>query len=311
MASVISGCSQSEIEMPFSDFQVEEEDTSVTFSKANALTTGFAVDLTTFAEDHTNDYILENAGAGLLVDINNKQVLFAQNAFEQKYPASITKVMTCMLALKYCSLDEIITVTEEAASISDPTAVRLGIKAGDTMTMDQALHLCLISSYNDVAIAIGCHISGTEAEFANLMNKEALALGATDTHFTDASGLGSPEHYTTVYDLYLIFNEAIKYPEFLEIVQCKEYQTTYHDKNGKDVQGSSITTNRFFRGTYELPDNVTIVGGKTGTTEDAGYCLILLVKDTYSNPYIAVILGANSKDNLYYQMSDLFLQISN
>jgi len=311
MASVFSGCSEPEIRMPFSDFQIEEEDTSVTFSKANASLEGFSMDLATFVDDYTDDYNLQYGGAGLLVDVNNKKVMFAQNAFDKRYPASITKVMTCMLALKYCSLDETIVVANEATEISDPTATKLGIKAGDTMTMDQALHLCLISSYNDVAMAIACHISGTEASFCDLMNKEALELGCTGTHFTDSSGLGSEEHYTSVYDLYLIFNEALKYPEFQEIVHTTEYQTTYHDKNGNEVIGKSVTTNRYLRGTYETPDSITVIGGKTGTTEDAGYCLILLAKDKYSNPYIATVLGANSRDNLYTDMTELLLQISN
>jgi len=311
MASLLSACAKADITMPFSDFQKVAEDTSVTFSKSNALTTGFSYDLATFKDDYYDEFVLTNAGAGLLIDINNCSVIFAQNAFEKKYPASITKVMTAMLALKYCSLDEIITVTEEAASISDPTAVKLGIKAGDTMTMDQALHLCLINSYNDVAIAIGCHISGSESEFAKLMTEEAHKLGATDTNFTDASGLGSLEHYTTAYDLYLIFNEAIKYNDFVNIVQTKEYTTIYHNKSGQEITGTAKSTNKFFAGVYALPENVTIIGGKTGTTEDAGYCLMLLVKDIYSNPYVAVVLGGTTRDNLYSEMTSLLLQITN
>lgn len=311
MASCLTACGQESYMMPFSDYEIDTEDTGVTFSKANALTKGFASDYAVFTGDYKKDYDLNNSTAGLLIDVTNKQVLFSENAFDKRYPASITKVMTCLLALKYCSLDETIVVTDEAASISDPTATKLGVKAGDTMTMDQALHLCLISSYNDLAIAIGCHISGTEEEFAKLMTKEAKALGATSTNFTDASGLGSENHYTCAYDLYLIFNEAIKYPEFLEIIQTKEYQTTYHDKDGNEVVGTSVTTNRYLRGTYEMPDSINVVGGKTGTTEDAGYCLMVLVKDKYSNPYIAVVLGGSSRDNLYQDMTDMLLEISN
>ena len=297
--------------MPFSDYEFETEDTRVTFSKTDAVTVGYAFDLATFTEDYTDEYNLGNAGAGVLIDINNQKVLFAQNAFEQMYPASITKILTAYIALKYCSLDEMIVCTEEVEGITDPTAVMLGLKTGDKLTMDQALHLCLINSYNDVAIAIACHVAGTEEEFSKLMTEEAHALGATSSNFTDASGLGSPEHYTTVYDLYLIFNEAIKNPDLLEIIQCKEYSTVYHDKKDNEIQGTATSTNQYFRGRYEMPDSVTIVGGKTGTTEDAGYCLMLLSKDIYSNPYIAIILGANSRENLYHQMTDLLLQITN
>lgn len=310
MAFCLTACSEAEIQMPFSDFQTEQQDVSVKFSKGDALTTGFADSLAVLTSDIYGSFNLENAKSGLLIDINNKTPLYSFNAFEQLAPASITKVMTAYIALKYCSLDEIIVCSEEVENISDPTAVKLGLKTGDTMTMDQALHLCLIPSNNDVAIAIACHISGTEEEFCKLMNSEAYALGATSTHFTDSNGLGSPQHLTTAYDLYLIFKEAIKNPAFLEIVQCKEYVTTYHNKNGKEIQASCYSTNQFFRDKYDLPDNVNIIGGKTGTTEDAGYCLMLLSKDTYSNPYISVILGSKTRDNLYVQMSDLLLQIS-
>lgn len=310
MASFISACKEVDVKMPFSDFKIEEEDTGVKFSKNDALVTGFACDLSTFADEHIGDFYLENAAAGILIDVNNNKVLFAQNPFELRAPASITKVMTAYLALKYCSLDEIVVCNGESVNIADPTATKLGVKLGDKMTMDQALNLCLLPSANDVAIAIGCHISGTEAEFAKLMTEEARSLGATSTNFTDASGLGSEEHLTTAYDLYLIFNEAIKNRDFLDIIQKHEYQTTYYNKSDKEVPVTVNSTNWYFRGKADSPDSITILGGKTGTTDEAGHCLILYAKDKYSNSYIAVILGADNKNNLYNQMTDLLLQIT-
>ena len=312
MASCLSACGkEAEIQMPFSDFQIDKEDISVKFSKNDAYAKGFSYDLATFSEDYTDGFRLDNAGAGLLVDVNNKKVLFAQNAFERMYPASLTKIMTAYVALKYCSTDEIDTVTDEVLNIADPTAVKLGLKPGDVLTMDQALHLCLIPSCNDVATAIACHVSGTEAAFCELMNKEAEALGCVSTHFTDSNGLGGEEHYTSVYDLYLIFNEAIKNQDILDIINCKDYSTVYHDKSGNEVPASVKSTNMFFRELYEVPANVNVVGGKTGSTTDAGYCLILYSKDNYSNPYISVILDSDSRENLYLQMTDLLLQITN
>lgn len=310
MASMITACNQAEIQMPFSDFD-KEDSIGVTFSKSDALISGFAYDLTTFTEDYNSEYDLQNAGAGLLVDINNNSVLFAENAFERNYPASLTKIMTAYLALKYCSLDEKIVVTDGVNLISDPTAVKLGLKPGDTLTMDQALHLCLIPSNNDVAVAIACHISGTEEAFCELMNEEAIKLGATNTHFTDSCGLGSEDHYTSVYDLYLIFNKALEYREFGEIINCKEYQTTYYNRFEEPFSVSCKSTNQYFRDSIEVPDNINIIGGKTGTTDDAGYCLMLYIKDNYSNPYIAIILNADSRENLYSQMTQLLGQIKN
>lgn len=311
MASVFSACGSAEIQMPFSDYVISDDNNVGSFSKSAALTSGFAGPLATFTDDYTDKYNLENAGAGLLVDVNSKQVLFAQNAFEQMYPASLTKIMTAYLALKYCSLDEKITVTDGVYGISDPTAVKLGLNPGDTLTMDQALHLCLIPSNNDVAVAIACHISGTEEAFCELMNEEALKLGATSTHFTDSCGLGSDEHFTSVYDLYLIFSKALEYREFAEIINCKDYQTTYYNKKDEPVSVSCKSTNMYFNDMINLPENVNIIGGKTGTTTEAGYCLMLYVKDNYSNPYIAVILDSNDRDSLYLQMTELLNCITN
>lgn len=310
MASFLCACDKAQIRMPFSDVKIKQENTEITFSKTDALTKGFAYDLVTFSDDYIERYSLEE-GAGILVDINGQRVLYAQNAFEQRYPASITKILTALVALDNCSLDESIICTGEVESIADPTAVKLGLKLGDKLTLDQALRLCLINSYNDVAVAIACHVAGTEEEFAKLMCEKALSLGATSSHFTDASGLGSDNHYTSVYDLYLIFNEAVKNPTILEIIQSTDYSTVYLDKYDKEVTGTATSTNQFFRGMYQIPENVTVVGGKTGTTLEAGYCLMLLAKDKFSNPYIAIILGADSRDNLYSDMTDLLLQITN
>ncbi len=307
---LLTACgSKEEIKMPYSLYE-SGADESVSFSKTDVFAEGFSYDLATFKDDYTDNYTLENAGAGILIDINNKKVLFAQNAFEKMYPASITKVMTALVALKNCSLDENITVTSEALNISDSTAVKLNIKEGDTMTLDQALHLCLINSYNDVAVAIACHVAGSEEAFVELMNSEAEKIGATDTHFSDSCGLGDENHYTSAYDLYMIFNEAINYPEFLEIIGTTDYQTTYYDRNGNSVLGTAKTTNKYLNSLFEMPNNATVVGGKTGTTDEAGYCLCILARDKYSNPYIAIILGADSSDNLYTQMSEMLETIT-
>ncbi len=152
--------------MPFSDFQIDGEDTSVTFSHNDASVNGFAADLVTYTGDYLDVCDVEKAAAGLLVDLKNNEIIASKNAFTLRAPASITKIMTAYLALKYCSLDEIVVCNEESVNIADPTASKLGVKLGDKMTMEQALNLCLLPSANDVAIAIGCHISGTEAELA-------------------------------------------------------------------------------------------------------------------------------------------------
>ena len=123
------------------------------------------------------------------------------------------------------------------------------------------------------------------------------------------NGLHDTDHYTTIYDLYLIFKEVVKYEAITQIIGMSSYSTTYKDKYGSTKSISVNTTNAYFTQNYTAPDNVTILGGKTGTTDEAGSCLGLYVKDTSGNPYIAIVLKGNTKDDLYIQMKQLLEQV--
>ncbi len=306
----LAGCGAEKIAYPYSEYAKETtyEDGNL-FS--NAELSGFAKELAILEGDITDRYELPHASSGLLADLGKREIIFAKDPFEKKYPASITKLMTAYVAMKYSKLDEIITCTRSVSNLGVPDAVAYGLVEGDTLTMDQALRMMLVASYNDVSVAVAEHVSGSIASFCDLMNEEALKLGATGTHFTNPHGLHDDEHYTTAYDLYLIFNEITGNPDLMDMIQSTSYNTVIHDKAGKERQVSANSTNHFFRGTYDMPDSVTILGGKTGTTDEAGYCLTLYVKDNYSNPYIAVILDSQSREMLYLEMSELLSVLSN
>lgn len=177
------------------------------------------------------------------------------------------------------------------------------------MTLDQALHILMLHSANDAAMLIAEGVGGSVENFVQMMNDEARELGATNTNFVNPHGLSDENHYTTVYDLYLIFNEAIKYEAFKEIIGLNAYTTKYQTAGGGEKEVSYTTTNWFLNGNSQLPDGVTVIGGKTGTTNAAKSCLILLCKDTSGNPYIAVMLGSESRDVLYEEMTELLSQI--
>ena len=141
------------------------------------------------------------------------------------------------------------------------------------MTLDQAVHALLIASGNDVAVLIAEGVSasvngtsGSVEEFVELMNQEAQAIGATNCHFMNPNGLTQEGHYVTAYDLYLIFQEALKYELFNQIIQMNSYSTVYTAADGSEKTLEIENSNLFLRGTYEPPANVTVVGGKTGTT---------------------------------------------
>lgn len=247
---------------------------------------------------------LQNSHAAGLFDLSNQTILYAQNQFEQLPPASITKILTALVALKYGNLDDEIHVSANC-KITESGATLFGIKEGDILTLDQALNILLIQSANDVALAIAEHIGGTQEAFIQMMNDEAQKLGATNSNFMNPHGLTQDDHYTTVYDLYLIFNEVIKYERFREIIQLSSYSSVYYDsqRNPKDIELHS--TNQYLTSNVKVPDNVTVLGGKTGTTNAARSCLILYSKNKSGNPFVSVILRAETRDDLYADMSRL------
>lgn len=265
----------------------------------------FAADLCVVDSNVSNpDITISDVSAAGLFDLNELNTLYAENVNKQVHPASLTKIMTALVALKYGSTDQILTASENVI-ITESGAQLCGLKPGDTMTLGQALHILLIYSANDVAILIAEGVGGSVEGFVEMMNEEAQTIGATNCHFVNPNGLTEDEHYVTAYDLYLIFQEALQYDLFNEIIQMASYSTTYTNSDGEEKSLEIETTNQFIKGNYTAPDNVTIIGGKTGTTNAAGHCLILLSRNNSGNPYISIIMNSNTTDDLYEQMSEL------
>ena len=244
------------------------------------------------------------SGATGLFDVTNEKVLEANGIFTKQYPASTTKLMTCLLALKMCDMDEIITVSPNLENLDKDSSVA-GLKVGDQVTVLDMLYALMLASGNDAALALAEHIAGSEESFAALMNDTAEELLCTGTHFVNSHGLHDEEHYTTAYDLYLIFNECIKYDTFNTIIDTPSYTGTITRENGSQVLKEWEATNYYFKGIVDLPSNVTVMGGKTGTTDEAGACLVLLSRDNSGNPYISVVLNADNKTSLYREMTEL------
>ncbi len=308
---VLTGCGSTKYDMPYKEqgsvssyqlFNIANRETIEPFAKDLCVT---AKDVTAGGPD------LQQVGAAALFDTKDLETLYAKNAHNQMNPASLTKVMTALVALKYGSPDDVYTASENVL-VTESGAVLCGIKPGDKMTLDQALHALLIYSGNDVAILIAEGVSasvnggaGSVEEFVALMNQEAQEIGATNCHFMNPNGLTEEGHYVTAYDLYLIFQEALKYELFNQIIQMNSYSTVYTAADGSEKALEMETSNLFLRGTYETPANVTVVGGKTGTTNAAGHCLVLLSRDKNGASYISVIMKDESRDGLYTDMSDL------
>ena len=281
---------------------LEEETAATRFSDA------FASDLCVVTDEasYNPDFVTSQAAA--LFDMDDREVLYSKDVFERMYPASITKIMTALVAIKEGDLKSRVLVTDDAV-ITEPGATLCGIEPGDTLTLEQLLYGLMLPSGNDAGAAIAVHIAGSIEAFSDMMNEEAVRLGATGTHFVNPHGLNDPDHYTTAYDLYLIFNEALKYPVVRQIVGTTAYTANYHNKNSEPVSKTWKGSNWFMTGERETPDGLKVFGGKTGTTKAAGYCLIMASRDDSDKEYISVVLKADSRPHLYDNMTNIISKI--
>ncbi len=304
---LLSGCGkQSHLENAYS-FEEREPVLSVGMSGQAPL---FVEDLCVITGETQDDDTSVAAGAGALFDVTDASVLYSKHATERMYPASITKVMTALIAIEEGNLSDTVTVTGDAV-ITEAGASLCGIKPGDQITLEQLLYGLMMPSGNDAANAIAVHMSGSLDAFVQRMNERAKELGATQTHFMNPSGLSDENHYTTAYDLYLIFNEALKLPLFREIIHTQSYTAQYTDASGAPVSQTWNVGNWYQKGDTETPDGLTVLGGKTGTTKAAGYCLIMAVDDSSGGEYISVVLKSDSRPALYENMTNIITKIVN
>lgn len=209
----------------------------------------------------------------------SSRILYDKNCKEKRKMASLTKIMTSILLVENCDMDEEITIAKEATLIGGSTA---GIKANDTITAESLLYGMLLPSGNDCALATAYHIGGNVENFAKLMNQKAQELGLEDTHFDNPHGLDSDTHYTSAYSLALLTKYALTYPKIREVVATK---SKYVDLGSFSKQLNN--TNALLR-TYDKADGV-----KTGFTNGANRCLVASATDD-DLKLIAVVLGSDT-----------------
>ncbi|MGI6097850.1 MAG: D-alanyl-D-alanine carboxypeptidase family protein [Dethiobacteria bacterium] len=165
-----------------------------------------------------------NSDSAVLIDARTGQVLFEKKMHKKQYPASITKVMTGMIALENGNLTDKITMSNEAVFSIGRNAAHIALDVGEILTLEQVLYALAIASANDAANGIAEHIAGDMKSFARLMNLKARELGALNTNFVNAHGLPDDDHYTTAYDMGLIMIQAIKNPQFCKIFSERRYE---------------------------------------------------------------------------------------
>ena len=270
----------------------------------------FTFSICTGKDDIGNENInLKEGESGALFDLEGREILFARHMYDKVYPASITKIMTAILTLKYGDMDETVTINWRDLELEAGSQV-VGLKIGDKVTVRELLCGVLVHSGNDCAMALARHIGGTTENFVKMMNSELQEIGATGTHFVNPTGLHSVDHYTTVYDIYLMLNEAVSYSDFKSIMQIPVYNLNYTDKDGNEKNINFDATDQYLTGETKPPKNVVVLGGKTGTTDAAGHCLAIMSQNAFGQPYISIIVGAKTTDDLYTDMNQLLSEIN-
>lgn len=229
--------------------------------------------------------------SAVVMDAATGRVLYAKNPELRLMPASTTKLMTALVVLDRVKLDDVITVSRNAANTA-PT--RSGLKAGDKVTIEALLYASLVKSANDASVALAEAVAGSEAEFVRLMNRKAIALGINDTRFVNPNGLPGKGQYITAHDLAVIMRQAIKYPVLKEIMGTRVAEVS--TEGGKTIFVKN--TNRLLWSDEEL------LGGKTGYTRQARHCFVSAAerdKDTI----IVALLGSPTRDLLWKETEDL------
>ena len=236
-----------------------------------------------------------DARAGLLIEADTGEILYEKNAHQENYPASLTKIMTALLVLEAIdegklSLSDSITATESAFEGLASDGSTADIVPGETMTVEQLLNCMLIVSANETCNILGEYISGSVEAFVARMNERATELGCEHTHFANATGLHNSQHYTTAWDLYLITREAMKHEKFMEICNSKSYTVpaTNMTEKPRELHSTNFLISNWRARGYVYRD---AQGIKTGSTPEAGYCLVSSAVRG-SRHMISVVLGA-------------------
>lgn len=215
------------------------------------------------------------AEGGIVIDADTGAVLYGNNIHIAYFPASITKILTALIVLEQCEMDEIVTFSHNAVYNVEANSTSAGLDEGDTLSVRDCLYALLLKSANEVANALAEHVAGTTEAFAVMMNERATSLGCVDSHFSNPSGLNDPEHYTSAYDMALIAKAALANEAFVEIDSTLYYDLPVTKRNPEGA--------RIYPGHKMIKKNSAdyysgAFGGKTGYTSLAGNTLVTYAK---------------------------------
>lgn len=233
--------------------------------------------------------------AVLLMEASTGKVVYEKNGYEKKYPASTTKIMTAILAIEHCNLNETATASEFAINSVPSGYSTANIQIGETLSVKDLLYALMLQSANESAVILAEHVSGSQEAFANLMNEKAKELGCKNTHFINPNGIHNENHYTTAYDLALITQYAMKNQTFRDIVKTTSFTLPATTSYPSESRTYANTNNLIIYDARNRPDNYYYkyaTGVKTGYTSAAKNCLVASAEKN-GIEYISVVLGAS------------------
>lgn len=241
------------------------------------------------------------AGTAYVIEMNSGEALYSKNADQQCFPASITKVLTSLIACEKLDMNDTITISQAASDSVDITGQDGRFKAGDEMTVEDAIYAFLMESINVLGNALAEKVSGSVSEFVALMNERAKEIGCTNSHFNNTNGMNDDTHVTTAHDMALIFWHALRNEKFYEIDSTSAHTIT--TKNNPD--GLNLTMHHKMMVKNSGYYSEQIKAGKTGYTSDAGHTLVSYAKGTDKDLVIVLMKGNSGAAGNYNDTSTL------
>ena len=231
------------------------------------------------------------ARAAVVLDAISGRVLLSKNPDILLAPASTTKLLTAMIAMEQANLGDSVAISKNASSVPH---YKMGLKAGEKVSIELLLYAALLKSSNDAAVALAEAVAGSEECFVQLMNEKVLSLGAYNTRFINAHGLPGPNQYTTAYDLAQIMIHAMGYPKIREIIATPV--ASFWTEKGRPL---------FLKNTDKLLwSEEDLVGGKTGYTQTAGHCFVCAA-ERGNKTIVVSILGSPNRKTLWKETETL------
>lgn len=239
----------------------------------------------------------------IVVDLEDMQTLYEKKADEKIYPASITKALTALVALDSIQdLNQKVTITkDDLAGLAEANASVAGLKVNEKVTYEDLLYALILPSGADGANALANNLAGSVSNFVSDMNKKTQALGMTNTHFENPTGLHDKNHYTTLHDLKKMIVHAWKNPAFRNILTSLTYKIP---KTSQHPNGLTLENTLLFYSNNLKFDGGEIVGGKSGFTPEAGYCLLSIGKMEDGHPYMVISAKAKKTNTSYGNTED-------